>query len=144
MGEFKAANLWLKVALWMIDMSMFMDLFAHAVGAVGTWSSVRTCLILGFICMLVSVTLVQGLVFLNELKDNKIALICLIVFALLGGMIVFLIKITITLHINKYFVYCSIGPITFHNQFFLLGVFGRKRAPSDIVLGNVCFQTFMA
>ena len=85
MGDFDSAPLWMRLSMWFVDFSLILFCFAMATGSYGASELTAAMLILAFICMLVAVVLAQSLVFLDELKGNKPALICLIVFALVGG-----------------------------------------------------------
>ena len=85
MGEFKDASLWMKLAFLFSVISLIVVLHGFSSGIVDGYDDVRGCMVVGYLCLLVAFVLALCLVFLDELKDNKPALICLIVFALLAG-----------------------------------------------------------
>lgn len=86
MGEFKDASLWMKLAFLMITIGFILDLFGFATGILDSYNDVRGCMVIGFLCFLVAFVLALCLIFLDELKDNKPALICFIIFALIAGL----------------------------------------------------------
>ena len=85
MGEFKDASLWMRLAFLMVALGLLLDLHGLSSGVPDTYGDVRGCMIIGFLCLLVAFVLALCLIFLDELKGNKAALICLIVFALIAG-----------------------------------------------------------
>jgi len=86
MGEFKDATLWMKLAFLMCTIGFYLDLYGFSTGILDGYNEVRAAMVIGFLCFLVAFVLALCLIFLDELKDNKPALICLIIFALLAGL----------------------------------------------------------
>jgi len=86
MGDFKEATLWMKLAFLMVTVGFILDLYGFSTGILDGFNEVRGAMVIGFLCFLVAFVLALCLIFLDELKGNKPALICLIVFALLAGL----------------------------------------------------------
>ena len=85
MAEFKDASLWMKLAFLFSTIATIIDLHGFSAGIVDGHNDVRAAMVIGFLCLLVAFVLAICLIFLDELKGNKAALICFIIFALLAG-----------------------------------------------------------
>ena len=86
MGEFKDAAVWKKWFFLCIMLAITHLLFGFA-GTLGHLStkSVEGIFVIGYLGIIVAVVLALGIVLTDELADNKIALICFVIFALVGG-----------------------------------------------------------
>ena len=51
----------------------------------GWYKGVEACEVIGYMCALIAVMLVLCLVFLDEVKSNKVAHICFIIFSIVAG-----------------------------------------------------------
>lgn len=89
MGDFKDASLWMKVAFLMITIGFLVDLFSYVegVGAGFGGSGAEACFVIGFLCFVSALVLGLAIIFLDELKGNKPASICFIIFSLIAGII---------------------------------------------------------
>ena len=85
MAEFKDNSLWMKLAFLLITLGFLIFLFSIGYGGSSWRHSAEGCFIVGFLCFLVAVILGLCLMFLDEVKGNKAAQICFIIFALLAG-----------------------------------------------------------
>ena len=90
MPEFKDAPMWKKWFFFCIVIAMTFLLFTFAMGsafgAPGYGSKgMQARFIIAFLATLTALMLALGIIFSDELNANKIALICFIVFAFVGG-----------------------------------------------------------
>ena len=85
MAEFKDASLWMRLAFLMVTIGLLLDLHGLSSGVNDVYGDVRGTMVIAYLCFLVAFVLALCLIFLDELKGNKAALICLIVFALIAG-----------------------------------------------------------
>jgi len=99
MAEFSGASLWMKLTMMLISGAFSMHLFS--MDQPYGWSGYTVCdsigcnnnavravqalEVIGFLSVLTALFLSLCLVLLDELKGNKIALICLSAFSLLAG-----------------------------------------------------------
>ncbi|KAK2140737.1 hypothetical protein LSH36_1263g00002 [Paralvinella palmiformis] len=88
MAEFKDASLWMRLAFLMVTIGLLLDLHGLSSGVNDVYGDVRGTMVIAYLCFLVAFVLALCLIFLDELKGNKAALICLIVFALIAGLAV--------------------------------------------------------
>jgi len=106
MAEFSGASLWMKLTMMLVSAAFSMHLFA--MDQPYGWSSfqgqycnnngncnndnavraVQALEVIGFLSVLTALFLSLCLVLFDELKGNKIALICLCVFSLLAGLMI--------------------------------------------------------
>ena len=86
MGEFKDAAVWRKWAFLCITLAMthlFFG-FATSLGSPANRSE-EFMFVVGYLGMIVATVLALGIVLTDELSDNKIAMICFVIFAFIGG-----------------------------------------------------------
>jgi len=106
MAEFSGASLWMKLTMMLVSGAFSMHLFAmdqpygwsqyqvvncNSGGGCTNVNAVRAVQaleVIGFLSVLTALFLSLCLVLLDELKGNKIALICLCLFSLLAGLMI--------------------------------------------------------
>ena len=87
MAEFKDASLWMKLVFifTLLALGNILISYPSGVQAAGGAAGAESCLIIAFLFLMPAVVLAIVIVLLDEVSGNKIAKICLIVFALVAG-----------------------------------------------------------
>src|SRR6218665_2296910 len=106
MAEFSESSLWMKLAMMLVSGAFSMHLFSmdapgwssyQIQNCISTGNGISSCNnenavravqameVIGFLSVLTALFLSLCLILLDELKGNKIALICLCAFSLLAG-----------------------------------------------------------
>lgn len=100
MGELNSCSLWMKLGVlfmvkaWALHMfsmctpgwSTVSYLFNKVTSSKPGWLiGVEACEVIGYCCGLTAVVLILCLIFLDEVKSNKVAQICFIVFSIVAG-----------------------------------------------------------
>ena len=85
MPELKDAPVWKKWFFFCIALAMTHLFFTFSMVTALPSKGAQACAVIGYLGIIVALVLALGIIFTDELNSNKIALICFVVFAFVGG-----------------------------------------------------------